>query len=395
MRIGMVTACYIPVQNGITRMVSLYKKHLELAGHEVFVFTIGPKSEHRESGTIISSPGFRYRKSGYFISFRYNRRARQLLKQMDLIHCHHPLLGLELSRRYASCPIVFTSHTRYDLYTAALTPIPGKAANRISSYLIPIMLQKSDWIIAPTGSMRDLLKGWGVAKPIEVIGNGIELNFYRNPSDLIDRKAIGIAEDGVTAIYVGRLSPEKGVDTLLSAYSIAKTEMPDLSLLLVGDGPSRHKLEKQAVDLKIRSSVRFIGQVPFHKIPSYLALADFFVSASRTEVHPLTVMEAMAAALPIVGVRSPGLNGLVEHGKNALLCGKSFDELARGIIDMAGNRNRRLIMSEASVDESEKYDIRRTIEMSLNLYYRVLSISRNKLQEPKSNHRNFLSSLKY
>ena len=82
MRIGMVTATYIPVQNGVTRMVSLYKKHLEMAGHEVFVFTIGPKSERREAGTVISSPGFRYGKSGYFISFRYSRRAQQLLKQM-------------------------------------------------------------------------------------------------------------------------------------------------------------------------------------------------------------------------------------------------------------------------------------------------------------------------
>jgi glycosyltransferase involved in cell wall biosynthesis len=171
--------------------------------------------------------------------------------------------------------------------------------------------------------------------------------------------------------------------------------MPNLNLLLVGDGESRQKLEKQAVHLKISSSVRFIGQVPFHKIPSYLALADLFVSASSSEVHPLTVMEAMAASLPIVGVRSPGLNGLVQHGKNALLCEKGHEQLARGIIDLAGNRNRRLIMSEASLDKSEKYDIRQTIEMSLNLYYRVLSSSRNKLREPKNNHRNFSSSLRY
>jgi glycosyltransferase involved in cell wall biosynthesis len=376
-------------------MVSLYKKHLEMAGHEVFVFTIGPKSERREAGTVISSPGFRYGKSGYFISFRYSRRAQQLLKQMDLIHCHHPLLGLELTRRYASCPIVFTNHTRYDLYTAALTPIPDKAANRISRYLLPIMLKRSDWIIAPTGSMRDLLKEWGVAKPIEVIGNGIELDVYRNPRDLIDRKVLGIADDGVLAIYVGRLSPEKGVDTLLSAYSIAKTEMPNLNLLLVGDGVSRQKLEEQAMDLKIRSSVRFIGQTPFNKIPSYLALADLFVSASSSEVHPLTVMEAMAAALPIVGIRSPGLNGLVQHGKNALLCEKSYEDLARGIIDLAGNRNRRLIMSEASLDKSKKHDIRQTIEMSLNLYYRVLSSNRSKLREPISDHHNISSSLRY
>lgn len=354
-------------------MVSLYKNHLEKAGHEVTVFTIGPRSEIREEGTVVVSPGLQYGNSGYFLTFRFSRLARQLLKEMDIVHCHHPLMGLELASRYVQCPIVFTNHTRYDLYTAALTPLLEKPAIRFSRSLLPMILRRSDRIIAPTESMRKLLKEWGVNTPIEVIGNGIELENFLNSRKPIDKTAIGIAKDGITVIYVGRLSAEKRVDILIAAFSEAKAEVPELNLLLVGDGPDRDKLEKMVEELGISSSVVFLGQVPFDSVPGYLAVADFFTTASISEVHPLSVMEAMAAALPIVGFYSPGLEGVVTVGGNSLLCDSGQDNLARSIITLAIDDRMRKAMSLSSLDKSQEYDFRKTAEMTLRLYTRVLS----------------------
>ena len=393
MRIGMVTAAYEPIQNGVTRMVSLYKKHLEQRGHEVTIFTLGSKSELCDAHRIVISRGLQYGESGYFVAFRYMSQARVLLKEMDIVHCHHPIMGLELARRYARCPIVFTNHTRYDLYSAALSPIPDNAAIRASSYVMSMLLKKSDWIIAPTKDMSDILKEWGVKTPIEVISNGIELEKYRNPSSSFDKKNLGILDQGILATYVGRLSAEKGVETLLDAFALAKYSNPKLHLLLVGDGPSRNDLERRTDELKIQSSVRFIGQVPFAEIPGYLASADFFVSASKSEVQPLSVMEAMAAALPIVGYRSPGLNGLVQHGANAILCGPSSEQLARGIIGVASDRNRRRSMSESSLELSEIYDIRNTIDKSLTLYSRMLSNHSSTVRKFKKRFQTTSSSL--
>ena len=373
MRIGMVTACYEPIQNGVTRMVSLYKRYLEQLDHDVTVFTIGSHSKELDAGKVVVSPGLRHRKSGYYFTLRYKSQAKQLLKQMDIVHCHHPFMGLEMACRYARCPIVFTNHTRYDLYAAALSPIPDKTAIRLSSYVLPKLLTKSDWIIAPTNNMSDILKKWGVKTPIEVISNGIELEKYRNRKFSLKKGSLEIPDDALIGIYVGRLSAEKRVEALLEAFSTAKRRIPNLYLLIVGDGASRGQLEKQADELEINASIRFIGRAPFGEIPGFLNIADFFATGSKSEVHPLTVIEAMAAALPIVGFRSPGLNGFVQHGDNAILCDPGNEQLARGIVEIAGDYNRRQAMSVSSLELSQNYDIRKTIDKSLNLYSRMLS----------------------
>ena len=99
MRIGMVTACYKPVINGVTRMVSLYKQHLEAAGHEVTIFTLGDPDPNDESG-VVRSPGIMLGDYGYYISMRYSSEAQALLQQMDIIHCHHLFMSVEMAHRY-------------------------------------------------------------------------------------------------------------------------------------------------------------------------------------------------------------------------------------------------------------------------------------------------------
>ena len=120
MRIGMVSATYDPsVINGAVRMVTLYKQHLEALGHEVTIFTLGDEQEGDREARIVRSPGFRLGDYGYFVGLRYSREAQMLLTEMDVVHCHHLLMSVEMAHRYARCPIVYTNHTRYDLYTGA------------------------------------------------------------------------------------------------------------------------------------------------------------------------------------------------------------------------------------------------------------------------------------
>ena len=104
MRIGMVSATYDPtVVNGAVRMVTLYKEHLETLGHEVYIFTLGEPEESDDAARIIRSPGIRLGGYGYYISISYTREAQALLRQMDVVHCHHLLMSVELAHRYVQC----------------------------------------------------------------------------------------------------------------------------------------------------------------------------------------------------------------------------------------------------------------------------------------------------
>ena len=119
MRIGMVTACYKPVINGVTQMVSLYKQYLEQLRHEVTVFTLGKPDPQGDEAGVIRSPGLPLGQTGYYFGIRYTREAQSRLMTMDVLHGHHLFMSVEMAHRYSHAPLVYTNHTRYDLYAAA------------------------------------------------------------------------------------------------------------------------------------------------------------------------------------------------------------------------------------------------------------------------------------
>jgi glycosyltransferase involved in cell wall biosynthesis len=367
MRIGLITACYRPVVNGVTRMVDMYGARLEKAGHAVTIFTLGNSVSAHNGPAVVTSPAVPLGRTGYHIGLRYSREARALLSEMDIVHCHHLLMGLEFAQRYSRCPIVFTNHTRYDLYASAYSPISQPAADAIMHRLWPAMTDGCDAVIAPSPSMRQTLRDFGVHQRIEVIENGVDLERIRNPSAPRGKADYGFSEDSVLLVYVGRLSVEKNVERMLSQFTRAAEAVPALRLLIVGDGPLRGGLEKQARNLGHSDKVYFTGHVPSDKIPDHLAAADLFVTASTSEVHPLTVIEAIASGLPVVAYRSPGISDTIESGVTGLLVGEE-DELAQAMMYLSGDSHLRSMMAAAAVQSASRYDIETTVRRTLDLY---------------------------
>lgn len=370
MRIGMVTACYKPVINGVTRMVSLYKEHLEAAGHEVTIFTLGDPDPNDEPG-VVRSPGLMLGDYGYYISMRYSSKAQALMQEMDIIHCHHLFMSVEMAHRYGRSPIVYTNHTRYDLYTGSFISLPQPAADAIMRQIWPEFADYADVVVTPSASVRDVMLDFGVRRPIEVIENGVDLRPFHNPPNPMSKTNLGVPETAVLVTFVGRLSPEKDIDTLLEQFAVAKDVVPTLHLMIIGKGASQSELEKQARHLGVQDSVLFTGAVAYEEMGNYLAAADLFATASVTEVHPLTVIEAMAAGLPVVAVSSPGIVDTVQSGKSGLLTTKPAGGLAAALVGLASNEPRRQEMAQAARCESERFDIRNTIDRTLDLYNRL------------------------
>lgn len=370
MRIGMVTACYKPVINGVTRMVSLYKEHLEAAGHEVTIFTLGDPDPDDEPG-VVRSPGLMLGDYGYYISMRYTSEAQALLQEMDIIHCHHLFMSVEMAHRYGRSPIVYTNHTRYDLYTGSVTSLPQPAADAIMRQIWPDFTDFADVVITPSASVRDVMLDFGVRRPIEVIENGVDLKPFHNPVAPLTKADLGVPETAVLASYVGRLSPEKDIDILLNQFAIAKDVVSNLHLMIIGSGSVQNELENQARELGIADAVTFTGPVAYENVANYLAAADLFATASVTEVHPLTVIEAMASGLPVVAISSPGIVDTVESGKTGLLTTKPAGGLAAALVGLASNPERRQQMAHAARSVSTRFDIDNTVRRTVELYKRL------------------------
>lgn len=322
MRIGMMADVYKPHISGITNHISLTKRFLEAMGHEVFVFTFGDDDNYDELN-IIRSPGLPLVDTGYFLNIRYNLTAQRALRTMDIVHVHHPFLSGRLALRYCqprNIPIVFTNHTRYDLYAHAYLPVlpEGISETFLKAYL-PSFCSSCDLVIAPSSGMREVLRRFGVETPIEVVPNGVDLSPLRVKVASIDRSTFGFSEKDVLLIYTGRLGPEKNLPFLLRSFAGTAKAYEDVGLVIVGSGRERENLEDRVRYMGITDRVHFTGMVAYNDLPRYLAAADAFVTPSLTEVHPLSVIEAMAAGLPVLGIQSPGVGDIVQNDVSGIL----------------------------------------------------------------------------
>ena len=371
MKIGMVTACYKPVINGVTQMVVLYKKQLEAVGHEVFIFTLGDPDPAGEDENVIRSPAMAVGSEGYYAAMRYTTAAQKMLGQMDIIHCHHLFMSVDLAHRYGRCPIVYTNHTRYDLYTGNFIPIAQQTGDAIMRQVWPEYTDLADVVITPSASVRDVMLDFGVRRPIEVIENGVDLRPFINPSAPKTKTELGIPETAVLLIYVGRLAVEKNMETLLRQTAVAHDIAPDIHLVIIGDGRSRLDLQRLAVELGMDGYTHFLGSIPYDEISNHLAAADLFVTASVTEVHPLTIIEAMAASLPIAATASPGIKDIVDAGVTGFLAADPATGLAAAIVGLATNPARLREMAMAAQEASTRFDINHTVENTMKLYGRL------------------------
>jgi 1,2-diacylglycerol 3-alpha-glucosyltransferase len=372
MRIGMLVDVYKPHISGITNYISLNKKFLEKSGHEVFVFTFGDEDYQDDEPNVIRSRGLPIVDTGYYISFRYRREARKLIYTMDLVHAHHPFLSGSLALRYCGAlgiPVVFTNHTRYDLYTQAYLPrLPDIVGETMLQAYLPHFCRTCDMVVSPSNGMKDVLRKFGVDSPIEVVPNGVNLEPFMKTVTPVSRAELGLSSEDTVLIYVGRLGPEKNIPFLLRSFAGAVGAYEKMGLILVGSGPEKDNLQDRVRTMGIGDKVHFTGMVAYEELPRYLAAADAFVTASVTEVHPLSVIEAMAAGLPVLGIHSPGVSDSIQDGVTGLLSEEELAGFTAKMMRMVIEPERRQEMGRAARQASKAYDIDLTCRMMLDRY---------------------------
>jgi len=163
------------------------------------------------------------------------------------------------------------------------------------------------------------------------IENGVEDVFLELPT----RRDIAPGEPRLRLLVVGSLIARKGVDQIIAALH-RLPERGQTMLTIVGDGPEREHLIELARILGLQRNVEFTGVLAPSAIPREFARAHVFVLASHSEGRPNVILEAMAAALPVVASDIPGVNELVEHGHTGLLFRPGvIEELTQHLLALA------------------------------------------------------------
>jgi 1,2-diacylglycerol 3-alpha-glucosyltransferase len=225
------------------------------------------------------------------------------------------------------------------------------------------LFKRADVTVAQTPSIAKELTDNGVKADIRVIPTGIDTNRFNPDIDgSIIRERYGLGGKKV-AIHVGRLSPEKCIDTLIRTFA----EIDDAVLMIVGKGALEKELKELTRSLNLSERVIFTGFVSDAELPLHYAAADAAVSSSTYEAQCLAIMNAMACGLPVacpnaqafVDFIDDGVNGyMYETGGLAAAVKKCFEDPSVGA---------------KARETAEAYSIPRSIDSYIELYKDVIS----------------------
>lgn len=379
MRIGLFADAYLPYISGVTNHIRLYKRYYENQGHEVFLFTFGARNYPDDEPNVIRSLALPWGKSGWSFSMVYGKEARDLLPTLDLVHVHHPFqsgrMMLPYVKRY-NLPLVFTNHTRYDIYSDAYgSLIPQAPRYAVLAGMLKSVVVASDLVICPSASIAQWLADFADYPLAVTIPNGIDIAAFAHPRpSAYSREQLGIAVDDVVFCYAGRLSPEKNTDYLFDEYFRAARELSNIKLLVIGGGKDLDACRERAFESSYADQVIFTGELPYSELPGLEALADVFVTGSVSEVHPLVVLEAMAAGLPIVAITSPGIADTVTDGQSGLLgVAPEPGELSDKILRIARDASLRALLSTGASKCAGQYSLDNTAGVVLQHYQRLVN----------------------
>ena len=353
MKIGIFSDTFPPQVNGVANTALTSAIVLSNLGHDVYVYTVSGSLFNREEKaedekefpfTLVrlpSIPAVVYHDQRIPLPLGLAvKHARKV--GLDIIHTHTPFsVGWEaiLTARFFKIPIVGTHHTFYDKYLKHVK-LDYDFAKSLSWDYINFYYNRCDIVLSPSKSLAIELKNFGLVSPVEIMINPIDTELFKpvknNRIKQQLKQTLGVKDRSL--VYMGRVSYEKKIDQIIKAFALVIKQKSELGLVIVGDGPERNKLEALSKSLGLKNHILFTGFKRGEELVEILQANDIFITASDSENMPLSVLEAMAVGLPVIGANALGIPEIVEDNVNGFLFEPdNTKDLAQKIITLIGN----------------------------------------------------------
>lgn len=351
LRVALFSGNYNYVMDGPVRALNKLVAHLEKLGHEVLVFAPTSDDSYLDhAGELVSLPSMAApRRPEYRIALGLNGEIKKRLDAFgpSLIHVSAPDLGGLGALNYArkkNIPAVASFHTRFDTYPRYYGM--GWAEGLLTRYM-KYFYGRCVHVYPPSQSMADELLREGIGKEMRLWTRGVESNLFApEKRDLSWRRSIGVTDDEVAVLFVGRLVLEKGIDHFCSALKRAREKTPALRALVVGGGPELDYFRKRAPEGV------FLGHQGGDDLARAYASGDIFFNPSVTETFGQVTLEAMASGVPALCANAAGSLSLVDDGVTGFIEKPDVNAFAGRLVELARSADLRLRMGAAGREKA-------------------------------------------
>ncbi|MBI1258948.1 MAG: glycosyltransferase [Chloroflexi bacterium] len=298
---------------------------------------------------------------------RYAQAARPLLRWADLVYLHTlglPLYGDHHAKRVVK--IVGDQSWERSVRKGWVAPNEDIDAYQTRSYGARVTLDRAnrarearsmDGIIVPSEYLKRMVVGWGVDPArVQVIYNALPPDTVAPQLTQQEARARLGLPDAPTVLTVGRILPWKGVDHLITALH----RVPDVRLVVAGDGMTLDALKVQAADLGDR--VQFLGRVSREQMPLTMKAADYVALYSGYEGLSHTLLESLRVGTPVIASDKGGNPEVVQHGVNGLLVPYVDVEALASALAQAFRPGVRDSLAANSAVGMERFDFEQMVE---------------------------------
>jgi glycosyltransferase involved in cell wall biosynthesis len=354
----MISDVFFPRVNGVSTSIRTFRRELHALGHAVTLIVPDYGVAHGDddadiirvpSRQVLFDPEDRLMRRGAILNLLPTLQTCGY----DLVHIQTPFvahyLGLHLARALG-VPVVESYHTFFEEYLFHYIPfLPRVWLRALARRFSRRQCNAVNGVVVPSSAMLEVLRSYGVQSGIAVIPTGIELDEFRQGHGAAFRRQYGISAERPLLLFVGRVAFEKNIDFLLRMLVRVRQVVPDVLLLIAGQGPAVVHLRDMSQRLALERHVMFIGYLARDgALQDCYAAADIFVFASRTETQGLVLLEAMALGVPVVATAVMGTRDVLRNGEGAVIAPDDEAEFAATISAVLHSAEQRAALGVAA-----------------------------------------------
>jgi glycosyltransferase involved in cell wall biosynthesis len=385
MRILFVSDVYFPRVNGVSTSIKTFTHALQRLGHEVTLIAPdygdnGPpdaRIERIPARVVPYDPEDRLMARGAVLA----RTERLRGMNFDVVHIHTPFVAHYAGRALARAlelPTVESYHTFFEEYLFHYVPLLPKAWLRaLARRFSRAQCNEVNAVVVPSSPMHEVLLRYGVRTPMEILPTGMELDQFTGGDGVGFRARHGIAPQRPVLLHVGRVAFEKNIDFLLRVLDRVRHSVPDVLLIIAGEGPAQTALQRQAAKLKLDDNIRFLGYMDRDtELLNCYRAADIKVFASRTETQGLVLLEAMALGCPVVSTAIMGTRDVLKPGCGAAVVNEEPTEYADAVVRVLRDADLRARMGREGMDYVRAWSADALASRLVTLYGAVIDARR-------------------